>query len=198
MGMMDIAEMRRLRRVARADFWIAIAATLGVLSAGVLAGVIIGILLSLLWLVYISATPHVPELGRKPGTQVFRGIKDHPDYETYPGLLVLRFDAGLFFASVDTLVEHLIDHHHRADPKIYTVVLDFEGINFIDSQGAATLAELIELAREREIEFRLTRVKTAVNEVLHKDGIIDQIGEERVYGNVYEAIADKIQEEVNE
>jgi anti-anti-sigma factor len=195
MGMMDVAEMRRLRRVARADFWIAIAAILGVLSAGVLVGVIIGILLSIIWLVYISATPDVHELGRKPGTQVFRGIKDHPEYETYPGLLVLRFDAGLFFASVDTLVNHLIYHHHRADPKIHTVVLDFEGVNFIDSQGAATLSELVELAGEREIEFRLTRVKTTVKEVLHKDGIIDQIGEESVYGNVYESVADIIPEE---
>jgi anti-anti-sigma factor len=194
MGMMDVAEMRRLRHVARTDFWIAIAAILGVLSAGVLAGVIIGILLSIIWLVYISATPNVHELGRKPGTQDFRGIKDHPGYETYPGLLVLRFDAGLFFASVDSLVNHLIFHHHQAEEKIHTVVLDFEGINFIDSQGAATLSEMIELAHEREIEFRLTRVKTAVKEVLHKDGIIDQIGEENIYANVYEAAVDKILE----
>ena len=162
-----------------------------------LAGVIIGILLSIIWLVYISATPHVHELGRKPGTQVFRGIIDHPDYETYPGLLVLRFDAGLFFASADALVENLIFHHHKADPKIHTVVLDFEGINFIDSQGAATLSELIELAHEREIEFRLTRVKTTVLAILREDGIIEQIGEEHVYGNVYEAAADKIPEEVH-
>jgi len=76
-------------------------------------------------------------------------------------------------------------------------VLDFEGVNFIDSQGAATLSELIELAHEREIEFRLTRVKTAVKEVLQRDGIIDQIGEESVYGNDYETAADKIPEEMS-
>jgi sulfate permease, SulP family len=192
MGMMDFAEMRRLRRVARIDFWIAIATILGVLSAGVLAGVIIGIFLSIIWLIYISATPSVHVLGREPGTRVYRGIKDHPGYETYPGLLVLRFDAGLFFASVDALVNELIVQHHQADPKIETVVLDFEGVNFIDSQGAATLSELIELARESQIEFRLTRVKTTVMEILRKDGIIDQISSEHVYTNVYEATADKI------
>ena len=107
MGMMDVPEMRRLYRVARVDFWIAVAAILGVLSSGVLAGVMIGILLSIGWLIYISATPHMQVLGREPGTQVFRGVDDHPDSETYPGLLVLRFDAGLFFASADALEDRL-------------------------------------------------------------------------------------------
>ena len=146
MGMMDVPEMRRLRRVARVDFWIAVAAILGVLSSGVLAGVMIGIALSVLWLIYISVTPHMQVLGREPGTQVFRGVDDHPDYETYPGLLVLRFDAGLFFASADALEERLIELYYQADPKPHTVVLDFEGVNFIDSQGADKVAELIELA----------------------------------------------------
>jgi SulP family sulfate permease len=193
-GMMDVPEMRRLFRVARVDFYIAVAAILGVLSAGVLAGVMIGILLSILWLIYISVTPHMHVLGREPGTQVFRGVDDHPDSETYPGLLVLRFDAGLFFASADALVDRLIDLHHQADPKLHTIVLDFEGVNFIDSQGADTLAGILELAASRDIELRLTRVKTDVKEVLQRDGFIDRLGESRIYGNVYEAAADKIPE----
>jgi anti-anti-sigma factor len=192
MGMMDVPEMWRLYRVARVDFWIAVAAILGVLSAGVLAGVIIGILLSILWLIYISVTPHMHVLGREPGTQVFRGLDDHPDCETYPGLLVLRFDAGLFFASADALADRLIDLYHQADPKLHTIVLDFEGVNFIDSQGSDTLAEIFELATSRDIELRLTRVKTAVKDLLWRDGVIDRLGESRIYGNVYEAIADQI------
>lgn len=75
-------------------------------------------------------------------------------------------------------------------------MLDFEGVNFIDSQGAYTLAELIELASSREIEFRLTRVKSRVKEVLRRDGIIDRLGKSRIYGNVYEATADQIPDEV--
>ena len=76
MGMMDVPAMRRLFRVKRPDFWIAVAALLGVLSAGVLAGVIIGIALSIGWLVYVSATPAMPELVRQPDTQVFRPADD--------------------------------------------------------------------------------------------------------------------------
>ena len=101
MGMMDVAAMRRLFRVKRPDFWIAIAALLAVLSAGVLAGVIIGIVLSIGWLVYASAIPAMPVLVRQPGTQAFRHPDNCPEGETFPGLLVLRFDAGLFFIDAD-------------------------------------------------------------------------------------------------
>ena len=195
MGMIDLPEMRRLYRVARVDFWIAVAAILGVLSAGVLAGVIIGIVLSIGWLIYISATPHMQVLGRQPRTQVFRGVEDHPDSETYPGLLVLRFDAGLFFASSDALEDRLRELYQQADPQLHTVVLDFEGVNFIDSQGADKVAEILDLAISADIELRLTRVKTRVLEVLRRDGFIDRLGENKVYGNVFEAAADKIREE---
>jgi high affinity sulfate transporter 1 len=195
MGMMDLPEIRRLYHVARVDFWIAIAAILGVLTAGVLAGVIIGIILSIGWLIYISVNPYMHVLGRKPGTQVFRGMKDHPDSETYPGLLVLRFDAGLFFASADALTDRLIELHHQADRQLHTIVLDFEGVNFIDSQGAYVVGEILELAKSRDIELRLTRVKTRVKEVLRRDGVIARIGENQIYGNVYEAAADKIPHE---
>ena len=191
-GMMDVAEMRRLYRVTRVDFWIAIAAILGVLSAGVLVGVLIGIVLSIGWLIYVSAEPNMPVLGRKSGTQVFRSVDEYPDSETYPGLLVLRFDAGLFFASADALEDRIRELALQADPSLHTVVLDFEGVNFIDSQGSDKVAELVELATNYDAELRLTRVKAEVKDLLRRDGVIDRIGEDRIYGNVHEAAADLI------
>ena len=191
-GMMNVAEMKRLYRVARTDFWIAVAAILGVLGAGVLAGVIIGVVLSILWLVYVSANPTMPVLGHKPGSQVFRSIDEFPDGRTYPGLLVMRFDAGLHFGSSDALEDRLRVLADDADPPLQTVVIDFEGINFIDSQGSAKVAELIGLGAARGIEVRLTRVKPHVFRLLQRDGVIDVLGEEKVYGNVYEAAADQI------
>jgi anti-anti-sigma factor len=192
MGMMDMAEMRRLYRVTRVDFWIAIAAILGVLGGGVLVGVLIGIVLSIGWLIYVSAAPHMPVLGREPGTQVFRSIDEYPDSETYPGLLVLRFDAGLFFASADALEDRIRELALQADPPLTTIVIDFEGVNFIDSQGSDKVAELVELATNYEVELRLTRVKPEVKALLRRDGVIDRLGESQVYGNVYEAAADQI------
>jgi SulP family sulfate permease len=191
-GMMNVKEMRRLYRVKRVDFWIAIAAILGVMAAGVLNGVLIGIVLSLGWLVYVSATPTMPVLGRKPGTQVFQSVDEYPDSETYPGLLVLRFDSGLFFASSDSLEDRLRDLVLTADPKIDTIVLDFEGINFIDSQGSNKVAEILDHSTTYGAELRLTRVKAEVLAVLRPDGVIDALGKNRVYGNIYQAAADRI------
>ena len=100
MGMMDLPEMRRLARVQRFDFWIAVAAIVGTLVFGVLAGVVIGIGLSLLWLVSVATHPDMPVLGREAGTQVFRELDEHPDDEQVPGVVVIRMDGGLFFATV--------------------------------------------------------------------------------------------------
>ena len=118
MGMMDVPAMRRLFRVKRFDFWIAVVALLGVLSAGVLAGVVIGIALSIGWLVYVSATPAMPELVRQPGSQVFRNVDDLPDGKAYPGLLVLGFDAGLFFIDANALEDRIRELTHEADPEL--------------------------------------------------------------------------------
>lgn len=191
-GMMDIAEMRRLRRVARTDFWIAVAALLGVIGAGVLNGVLIGIGLSLVWLVYINATPSIPVLGRQPGTEVFRSLARYPEGETYPGLLVVRFDGGLFFASADALGDRLRELAQRPQARYDTVVISFEGVDFIDSQGSAKVRQILELTRTLGVELRLARVKPHVLDVLARDNAIDELGERYVYGNVQQACADHL------
>src|SRR4051794_23851013 len=183
-GMIDIPELRRLYRVTRFDFWIAVAAILGVLSAGVLAGVLIGIVLSLGWLVYVATQPSMPILGREPDTQVFRDIRENPDDQTYPGITVLRIDGGLFFATAEAL-ENRIRSLVGAD--VRTLVLDLEGVNFVDSQGSAKLAEIHEFLEVDGVEFRLARVKPRVRTVLEADGVIDLIGTDHVHGNVHRA-----------
>jgi anti-anti-sigma factor len=168
-GMIDVAELRRLRRVKRIDFWIAIAATLGVLSAGVLLGVVIGIVLSLVWLVRVATQPAMPLLGREGGTQVFRDLEEHPDAQTEPGIAVLRIDGGLFFATaeaVDERVRAVTEGH----PGLRTLVLDLGGVNFADSQGAAKLTEISELTDRDGITLRLACVKRDVLDVFRAEG----------------------------
>ncbi len=187
MGMMDVPAMRRLFRVKRPDFWIAVVALLGVLSAGVLAGVIIGIVLSIGWLVYVSATPAMPVLARQPDTEVFRPADDVPGGETFPGLLVLGFDAGLFFIDANALEDRVRELAHDADPPLRVVVLDFEGVDYIDSQGAEKVGDILKLARSHSAELRLARVKPVVMDVLRRDGLVERVGESNICGNVFEA-----------
>ena len=115
-GMIDVAELRRFHRVTRFDFWVAVAAIAGVLSAGVLAGVVIGVVLSLAWLIYVATRPPMQLLGREPGTQVFRDLDENPGDETFPGLVVLRLDSGLFFATSQALEDRIRDLAQERSP----------------------------------------------------------------------------------
>ncbi len=187
MGMMDLPEMRRLARVQRFDFWIATAAIAGTLVFGVLAGVMIGIGLSLLWLISVATRPPMPLLAREPGTQVFRELDEHPSDEQFPGVVILRLDGGLFFATSDAL-EDRVREVALSTAGITGIVLDCEGIDFIDSQGSAKMGEILELTRQADITLRLARVKPAVYEILKRDGFLDRIGRDRTHGNVYRAV----------
>ena len=186
-GMIDVAEFRRLRRVKRFDFWIAVAAVIGVLSVGVLLGVIVGILLSLLWLIHVATRPSMPILGREAGTQVYRDLEEHPDDETDPGVVVIRIDGGLFFATAGAFDER-VRTILGSQPGLHSLVLDFEGVNFVDSQGAAKLGDLRELTEANGVELRLARVKPDVSDVLAADGLIDRIGLDMIHGNVHRAV----------
>jgi high affinity sulfate transporter 1 len=197
-GMIDLGELRRLRRVARIDFWIAAAAIFGVLSSGVLAGVVIGIVLSLGWLVYVATSPRLPLLGREPGTQVFRELDENPGDETFGGIAVLRLDSGLFFATAEALEERVRSVIQGSEPGLHALVLDLEGVDYIDSQGAAKLAEIQELAETDGVTLRLARVKPQVATMLGADGTLATLGAARVHGNVHRAVEAQLAEDARQ
>ncbi len=187
MGMMNLPEMRRLYRVQRFDFWVAIAAILGTLLFGVLAGVLIGIGLSLLWLVKVATQPDIPLLAHQAGTQVFRELGEHPDDEPVPGVVVVRMDGGLFFATSDALEDRLRQLIHDT-AGLTGVVLDCGAINFIDSQGAAKMNDVVDLAEDSGITVRLARLKPGVRAVLERDGALARVGDDKIHGNIYRAV----------
>jgi high affinity sulfate transporter 1 len=187
MGMMDVPEMRRLFRVQRFDFWIAVAAIAGTLVFGVLAGVLIGIGLSLLWLISVATRPAMPVLGRDPESRAFRQHDGNPGDEQFPGLVILRLDGGLFFATSDALEDRLRELA-QSTPGIRGIVLDCVAIDFADSQGTAKMREIIELTEQADVTLRLARVKPAVLEVLRRDGVVERIGADRIHDGIASAV----------
>ncbi len=187
-GMIDLPELRRLHRVTRFDFWIAVAAIIGVLSVGVLAGVVVGVALSLGWLIYVASNPPMPLLGREAGTQAFRDLEQHPGDETFPGVAVLRLDSGLFFATSQALDDRIRALTEDDPSSLRAVILDLEAVSFIDSQGAEQLAQIHELVAAQGATLRIARVKPRVMAVLERDGVIDRIGAERLHGDVQRAV----------
>ncbi|WP_456846874.1 SulP family inorganic anion transporter, partial [Cellulomonas sp. P5_C6] len=187
MGMMDVAGLRRLFRVQRFDFWIAIAALVSTLVVGVLAGVLIGIGLSLLWLVSVTTRPSLPLMAREPGTQVFREHDEYPDDQPEQGVAVIRIDGGLFFATSDAIQDR-VREVADAQPDARVIVIDCGAVAVIDAQGAATLHEILDLARDTDVVVRLARLKPAVRATLARDGVVDRLGTDRIHGSVHRAV----------
>ena len=139
---------------------------------------------------YAAATGG-PLLGREPGTQAFRELDEHPGDEQFPGTVVLRLDGGLFFATSDAL-EDRVREVALSTTGITGIVLDCEGIDFIDSQGSAKMREILELTEQAGVILRLARVKPAVREALERDGVLDRIGDDETQGNVDQAVGAQI------
>ena len=116
-------------------------------------------------LISVATRPPMPLLGREPGTQVFRELDEHPADEQFPGVVVLRLDGGLFFATSDAL-EDRVREVALSTADLTGIILDCEGIDFIDSQGSAKMGEILDLASQAGVTLRLARVKPAVYQLL--------------------------------
>jgi anti-anti-sigma factor len=188
MGMMDVPEMKRIFKVKRFEFWIAMAALLGVLIFGTLQGVVIGVALSIFWLVAVSALPNIPELGRKTGTLTFLDLDEYPDVQTFPGLSILRFDGELLFVNADALGDKIREVRVHAGQNLNSVILDMEGVNFIDVEGADMLKKIAQAGKAYGVDLHLTSLKPRVAKILQPEGVIDLIGTDHIHASVPAAL----------
>jgi anti-anti-sigma factor len=129
----------------------------------------------------------MPELGQEPGTQRYRELDLYPEDVTHPGIVVLRLDSGLFFATAEALDNRVRDAILDGDG-VRAVILDLGGVEFVDSQGAAKLAELNKIAETEGVVLRLARVRPEVEDMLDADGLVATIGENRIHRNVFRAV----------
>jgi len=179
---------RRLARAygvaARPDFIAAVAALLGVTVFDTLPGLFIGIVTSLIVLLYWSSRPRVAELGRIPGTDQWTDLDRHPDNETQPGVVVVRVDSGLYFANSDWVRAHLRRAGSR--PGTRAVVLDGETAPFLDVTAAEMLGQAADDLGRRGVELLLARDIGEVRDVLQRSEVTAQLG--RTYPTVQDAI----------
>jgi high affinity sulfate transporter 1 len=187
-GLLKVKPMQRLWRLSRIEFWLALAALLGVLTFGVLQGVLIGVGLSLLWLVWRTSHPAMPVLGRMPDSKVYHSLDRFPESETHPGLVVLRFDGPLFFATSRTLRDRIRELITDTDPQIKGVVLDMEGMNIIDLEGSDALHGVSKELGSLGIDLVLARTKVGIVDRLDRHGVLDTLGHDRLFDYVHEAV----------
>jgi len=187
-GLMDVKALQRIYRLNRIEFWVGTIALLGVLTFGTLQGVVIGLLLSLLVLVARSSRPDIPVLGRLRGTEVFHRLNQNPESETYPGLVIIRFDGPLYFATANALRDKVREVTTDVIPSVTMVLIDMEGVNYLDLEGCDMLNEIARDMKSIRVEIHLARVKQEVMELLEKDGVDKTMGHDHIHNKVFEAV----------
>ncbi len=170
------AALKRLWHAHRTEFWVAMAALVGVLGSGILRGVFLGALLSLAILLHRAARPHVAILGRIPGMLRFSDLARNPDNEPIPGLLAFRCEASLLYFNVEK-VRSAVQAALRAAPTpVRLVVCDLSTSPYVDMAGAEMLGELqAELERDG-IRFQVVEAHAKVRDMLRLEGLEAKLG----------------------
>ena len=182
--LIDIAEFRRLGRFRRSELLLALATTAAVLGFGVLYGVLVAIGLSILDLLRRVARPHDGVLGLVPGVAGMHDLDDYPDARPVPGLVVYRYDAPLFFANAENFRERAlaaVADNPEAQVPVEWFVLNAEANVEMDLTAVDALDQLRRDLAARGIVFAMARVKQDLRELLDAAGMVDKIGENRIF-----------------
>jgi SulP family sulfate permease len=147
----------------------------GELTLGVLQGIALGVVLSLVTLIYLTSHPKGAELGQLPGTEAYRDVKRHPEAATFPGLLIWRIGGDLFFASIGHMSATL-KVALAARPDVKRVLLDCASVNFIDVSAGDELLGLIKALQETGIAVAFVRVRDAVRDDMRRAEIEAAVG----------------------
>jgi high affinity sulfate transporter 1 len=176
-GLIDVPALIGMWRVSRMDFGGAAAALVAVLLLGILDGVLLATLASILMLLTRASFPHVAFLGRVPGTNNFSDLDRHPENEVLIGLIAFRPEASLLYINADQVLESVLTHLRNAGPStIKLVVCDLSASPFVDLAGSRALHKLHEELAVHGIPLRIVGARGRVRDLLRADGIGEKVG----------------------
>lgn len=187
-ALFDLKGWRWLLRVRRSEFILSVAAALAVLGVGVLEGIAVAIALSLGNFVRKAWRPHSTELGKVAGVSGYHDRERHPEATLVEGLLIVRYDAPLFFANAPDFGRRLQDMLRRADRQVERVVVVGNAITDIDSTGAEILADVLEDLDRRGVAFAFAGLKGPVKDRLRNYGLYQRIGHDSFFPNTISAV----------
>jgi high affinity sulfate transporter 1 len=189
-GLLDVAAFRFLRRVRRAEFWLAVVTAFGVLTVGILQGILVAVVLSLVNVIYHISRPHdalLDDVDAAGGT-IYRGVADKETALTEPGLIVYRFDAPLVFANAAFFTERLETLIANAGPGLRCVILDAEAISDFDSTAAEALENVDADLERLGVELWIARANEPLRDLLTMTGLKQRLGAEHIYPSVRAAV----------
>ncbi|MCB0592823.1 MAG: solute carrier family 26 protein [Lewinellaceae bacterium] len=187
-GLIDVKEAVHLWRADRSDFWMLIVTFVGTLALGIEQGILIGVALSIAIIIFRTTMPHFAVLGKIPGKPHYKNITRFDQLEVRDDILIMRFDARLYFANVSFFKDKIEEEIAKRSGKLRLFILDANSINGLDSSGMHALEEIAGFCRESGVGFNMASVKGPVRDILVKGGLDEKIGEENFFLRVQHAV----------
>jgi sulfate permease, SulP family len=183
-------KLQRVRLVSRTEFWLGVVALAGVLLIDVLQGMVIGLLASLILVVYKSSRPHLSSLGRVPGVPgAYSDLTRHPEDTPVPGVLILRLDGPMYYANALTVRDQVKALVEEAETPLQALIFDAAAQDTLDITSADVLKGLVKELRGMGIAVYAAEVHAPVIEFGRRSGLFDQINEGYVFPTVDAALA---------
>ncbi len=183
--LMKVGEMRRFYRLVPREFWLGMLTLLGVVVLDVLPGLIIGVVLSILLVVYRASRMPVSALGadrRVPGGYV--DLHRHPDAQPIDGVLIVRPDGPLFFGNAQAVHDAVATLVSSSDESLRSVIIDLHGNDDIDITSSEKLIKLVHSLRQKHLRVALAHVHAPAMEMARRSGLLDEVGADHVFENV--------------
>ncbi|XP_060212620.1 probable sulfate transporter 4.2 isoform X2 [Lycium barbarum] len=196
-GLVDYNEAKFLWRVDKKDFLLWTITCMTTLLLGIEIGVLVGVGVSLAFVIHESANPHIAVLGRLPGTTIYRNTQQYPEAYTYNGIVIVRIDAPIYFANTSYIKDRLRDYEIEKEEstgrgpevsRIHFVILEMAPVTYIDSSAVQALKELHQEYKSRDIQLAISNPNREVLLTLAKAGVIDLIGKEWYFVRVHDAV----------
>ncbi|RXG32588.1 SulP family inorganic anion transporter [Leeuwenhoekiella marinoflava] len=188
-SLIDLKYPKELCKNQKDEFVLLMATFFITLLVGIQEGIILGVLFSLLLMVYRTSKPHMAVLGQIKGTTYFKNInRFSTDIIDRKDILVVRFDAQLFFGNKDYFYKQLKRHIKAKGYDLKTIIINAEAINYIDSSAIYILKFLILELRQRELTLMIAAATGPTRDILFKTGVVDLLGAENLFVRVVEAV----------
>lgn len=188
-GLIDVKYPKSLFGQRKDEFILLVATFIITLTIGITQGIFTGVLISLVLLLYRVSRPHIAILGKVKGTEYYRNINRFSnDTEQFPGLLIVRFDAQLFFGNAEFFRKEMLKAIANNGPETKAVILDALPINYIDSSAAHQLKQLVEELKSRGITFLIARVIGPARDIIYHSDLHEVIDEQNMFASINEAV----------
>jgi high affinity sulfate transporter 1 len=188
-GLFEFADLQRIWRIQRWEFWLSIVCTVGVAVLGAIPGIGLAILIAVIEFLWDGWRPHSAVLGRAEGVKGYHDIKRYPDARRIPGLVLFRWDAPLFFANAELFRDRVLDAVDDSPTPVRWLVVAAEPVTSVDVTAADMLAELDETLHAAGIELCFAEMKDPVKDKLKRFGLFARLGEETFFPTLGTAVS---------